>query len=142
MSLSSSDTLAETEMAQVELVNVTPKIVGACSSCNRMVFDVTARFGQGEPNEGQPKQLGAPQPDAKRVTFLLASGEIMDLTFCGDCLETLNNDDYPPLWGRVLVSWMAELGENRPDWIFKQSQNAILCEINVQDWTDVMRSAH
>ena len=66
----------------------------------------------------------------------------MDLTFCGDCLETLNNDDYPPLWGRVLVSWMAELGENRPDWIFKQSQNAILCEINVKDWTDVMRSAH
>ncbi len=142
MFLPPSDTLAEAEMAQIQLVNIAPKIVGACACCDRMVFDITARFGAGEPNEGKPKQLGAPQADARRVTFLLTSGEVMDLTFCDDCMNTLSSETYGQLWDKVLVSWAAELGDKRPDWFMAQFQNAILCELNAQDWTEVMRGAH
>ena len=123
-------------------MNIAPKTVGCCSICEKLVFDVTARFEAGEPNEGKPKQLGAPQPDARRVTFLLASGEIMDLTFCEDCTQTLNAEDYGPLWDKVLVSWLAELNEARPMWFLAQSENAILCELGVQDWTELMKQAH
>lgn len=118
-------------------MNVTPKIAGCCTDCEKLVFDVIAR---GE--DGRPKQLGAPQPDARRVTFLLADGSVMDLTFCSDCISSLNTSEYGKLWDTVLVSWLTELGDSRPPWFMEQMENTIMYELGVQDWVAVMKHAH
>ena len=116
-------------------LNIEPKIAGACSCCDEMVFDVTARH-----EDGRPARLGAPHPAARRIAFLLASGEIMDLTFCAGCAATVG-DRYGPLWDKVLVSWTAELGDRTPPWFLEQMENVILDEIGVQDLTGLPAEA-
>lgn len=117
-------------------LKIEPKIAGACSCCDEMVFDVVARC-----EDGRPARLGAPHPAARRIAFLLASGEIMDLTFCAGCAALTAGDRYGRLWDRVLVSWKAELGDRTPPWFLEQMENIILAEIGVQDWTGLLTEA-
>lgn len=130
------------DMCVVERVVSGIKIIGSCSICDKEVFDIIERFGPSEERAGTPKRIGAPHDDAMRIGFMLASGEQMDLTFCQSCAESLTDEDYHELWQKVLRSWVAELGDRRPEWLTPMLGNGILCELGKETWKDVLRSAH
>jgi len=131
-----------TDLRVVERIMSDIKVIGSCSICDKEVFDIVERFGPAEENAGRPKRIGAPHDDAMRIGFMLASGEQMDLTFCQSCAEALTDEDYHELWQKVLRSWVAELGDRRPEWLTPMLGNGILCELGKQSWKDVMRTAH
>jgi len=131
-----------TDLRVVERIVSDIKVIGSCSICDKEVFDIVERFGPAEENAGRPKRIGAPHDDAMRIGFMLASGEQMDLTFCESCAEALTDEDYHELWQKVLRSWVAELGDRRPEWLTPMLGNGILCELGKQSWKDVMRSAN
>jgi hypothetical protein len=118
------------------------KIVGACTRCNKEVFDVIERFPPESVFAGKPRRLGSPNEDAMRLEFVLAGGEHMDLTFCKSCADGLSNEDYAELWEKVMRSWAAEMGEKRPDWFVQMQTSGILGEVGRMSWPEVMRSAH
>ena len=107
---------------------MTPKVSGACSKCDKDVFDVV----QDSP---LPRKIGAPHDDAVRATFVLVSGSQMDLTFCQHCFEGLTTQDYPWLWRRVQLSWEAESPghQNQKD----QARNGIMALYHSKAWKDV-----
>lgn len=96
-----------------------PKVAGLCSKCDAEVYEVRQR----DPRTGLPQRLGAPMPNAHRVTFLLMNGSQMDLTFCHDCVTALEPTQFPWLWQRVMVSWAAE---HRSEWAKTQLNNGIV----------------
>jgi len=118
------------------------KVVGCCSTCNKEVFEIIERFPPDSVLAGKPRRLGPPNEDAVRLTFILASGAEMDLTFCNACADGLSNEDYAELWQKVMRSWAAEMGNLRPAWFVQMASNGILGEVGRQGWQDVMRSAH
>lgn len=118
------------------------KKAGCCTMCDAEVFECMARYQEGEARPGEMKRIGKPKDDAVRATFLLESGEVMDLTFCRDCYEGLDEVDYMEIWNKVLRSWVGELGDGRPDWFGAQMENGIMCELGCRDWKEVMADAH
>lgn len=115
-----------------------PKITGHCSRCNKRVFDVLSVFEPHELYPGEPKQIGAPEDDAVRVTFLLHDGARMQLTFCEACAESLALEDYAAIWDRVVVSWGRETQGEIPDWMEKQLSNGLLCMMARESWKKVI----
>lgn len=63
------------------------KRLGACTLCDREVFEVIARHKEGEV-AGWPARLGSPFPEARRATLLFASGTTGEVTLCGECQIT------------------------------------------------------
>lgn len=118
---------------------VSPKITGHCSLCDKRVFDVLSVFEAHEIYPGEPKQIGAPTNEAVRMTFLLWDGCKMQLTFCADCADRLTTENYGYLWQRVVVSWVRELREDRPDWFMNQLNNGLLCTIGRESWQKIMQ---
>lgn len=62
------------------------KRVGCCTLCDEAVMEIKQlyRLNSGHPYAGMPRVVGGPLADARRVTFLLADGSVMVLTF-GTC---------------------------------------------------------
>jgi len=121
------------------------KRIGACTLCGEDVFDCLARWEEVEnlkfPERaylaGQMKSVGRPKAGATRITFLLASGEIADMTFCEACAEGLSEEDYGELWAIAVRSWAEELIGERPDWFHEQMRNSILSEVGRRAWEDI-----
>jgi hypothetical protein len=109
-----------------------PKLTGCCSRCDVEVFDVVTR----DPETRHPKRLGRAHEDAMRVSFLLVNGSRMDLTFCAACANELQPADYPALWTRVMVSWVAE-GQQDNEWAKSQVNNGIVGLLHQQPWREV-----
>lgn len=109
-----------------------PKLTGCCTKCDVEVFDVVAR----DPKTRIPVQLGAPLENAVRATFILLDGSRMDLTFCESCSAGLEPSEFPWLWKRVLVSWIAESGASHPC-VKEQATNAILARTYSKPWREV-----
>ncbi len=108
-----------------------PKMVGCCTKCDAEVFAIVRR----DPN-GLPIQAGAPLEQATRVTFALKDGSQMDLTFCDHCAAGLEPPDFPWLWKRVVLSWVAESGATHPG-VKPQVDNGIMGLLRKQLWREV-----
>lgn len=115
---------------------MTHKIAGCCSLCDEPCFEVMARWDEGEKRAGEPKQLGAPNQDAVRVTFRLLDGTIGDFTFCGRCARAVTADQYPLLWRRNLAGYLREQ-DGETEKFAAQFENGILCEIFRASWKDI-----
>jgi len=109
-----------------------PKLMGCCTCCDKLVFNVTRR----DPDTREPIQLGAPLDDAVRTTFLLASGSMMDLTFCRKCNSALSPEKFYELWKRVLISWITQSGSDH-EWVKTQTENGIVGMLHSVDWKDL-----
>jgi hypothetical protein len=107
---------------------MTHKIPGCCSLCDEPCFEIMARWDEGEKRAGEPKRLGAPNPDAVRVSFQLFDGSIGDFTFCGSCAAKLNPAHYALLWQRNLAGYLREQN-GVTDKFIEQFNNGILCEV-------------
>jgi len=108
------------------------KIAGSCTTCDEPVFEVLARFDEQERRAGEPKQLGAPNDDATRITFTLFDGTRADLTFCGKCAEALNQEQYTEIWRKVIRSWIREMNGDtakHSNWFPGQFSNGLLFEL-------------
>lgn len=110
----------------------TPKLNGCCTLCDKEVFEVVRR----DPETRAPIQVGKPLENAMRLTFVLADGTKMDLTFCAECLPNLLPGSYQFLWKRVLASWVAQSGADHP-FVKTQGSNAILGLLNQRRWLEV-----
>jgi len=77
------------------------RLAGCCALCDVPIQEVTERVPRdAEGMAGHPLRFGATLPGAKRLTFVLASGQIANCSFCGDCDP--QPSDYPALWRRIL----------------------------------------
>lgn len=109
-----------------------PKIAGACTKCDEIVFEVVER------NEDRiPTKLGPPLENAVRVTFRLMKGSAMDLTFCRHCAEGLDAMDYPHIWRRVMDSWEAQ-SPGHPGGAPGHADNGIVGLDRKQLWKEVV----
>ena len=109
-----------------------PKIPGACTCCDKPLFEVKTI----DPDTKRARQITVPTEDACRLLFVLKSGSQMDLTFCAACADSLAPAQYPFLWSRVMRSWIAEAGVDHPT-VKEQSKNSILGIVRRQKWTEV-----
>lgn len=112
------------------------KIPGCCSLCDTPVFEVMARWDEGEKRAGEPKQLGAPNEDSVRVSFLLMNGRTTDMTLCGECAGALNPEQYTTLWRKNLNGWMREQ-DGSPYKFADEFSNGLLFELSRIRWREV-----
>lgn len=115
---------------------MSPKKSGCCSICDTPCFEVLARWDEG-PRVGEIKQMGPPNDDAVRVTFMLLNGNATDMTFCGQCAESLAADKYTLLWRRNLAGYMREQNGN-PEKFKHEFSNGLLCELGRKRWKEVV----
>lgn len=108
------------------------KLNGCCTKCDKEVFEIVTR----NPDTREPIRVGKPLENAMRLTFILADGSKMDLTFCAECARGLLPDEFSFLWRRVLRSWVAESGADHP-FVKTQGSNAILALANQRRWLEV-----
>lgn len=121
------------------------KISGACTLCDAMCFEVLGVFEEHERRPGEPKQLGVPNPDAVRISFVLFDGTKTGLTFCGECASSPLHEQYTPIWRKNIRSWQRQLSdksetERNPEWFLRQFSNGILCEMGRQQWTELVKN--
>ena len=117
------------------------KLSGCCTLCDEPVFEVVARWQEGERHAGEPRRLGPPLDHARRITFLLLDGSTNDLTFCASCMESLTPAQYPAIWQKNLRSWQRELNEkpgSSMTWLEKQFGNGLLCELVRKTWKELI----
>ena len=114
---------------------MSPKILGACTRCDKNVFEVVRTDTQTR----LPLELGAAHDDAMRVTFILVNGTRMDLTFCADCASTLVPAEFPHIWQRVMLSWISESGADHPA-VKANVANGILGIVGMKPWKEVVRT--
>lgn len=98
-----------------------------------------ARWESHERRPGEPKRLGAPNPDAMRITFMLLNGRRTDMTFCGNCADALAAESYPLLWKKNLAGWMREQ-EGNPEKFKEEFANGLLCELGRTSWRELSGS--
>lgn len=110
---------------------MTPKTAGCCTKCDKPVFDVVAY----DTKTQKPTRMGAAHDNAMRTTFMLLNGSRMDLTFCADCESKLTAADYPGLWRRVMVSWIAE--DPAHPWPKSQVNNGIAARLASKPFREV-----
>lgn len=79
------------------------KVPGHCSVTGEQCFHVIETWPYDHPFAGEPRRLGEPNPNALRVTFVLASGSQMTLTLTTEGLACLLADPslMPKLWAGV-----------------------------------------
>lgn len=111
---------------------MSPKLIGCCTCCDREVFDVARRDA-----DRRPIETGAAHEDAMRVKFVLVDGKTMDLTFCEPCASSLTSAQFPHIWQRVMVSWIAESGADHPT-VKGNASNGILGIFAMKHWKEVL----
>lgn len=108
------------------------KIGGCCSLCDNPCFDVMAVWEDNDPRAGEPKRLGEPHDGTTRVAFLLLAGGYTDMTFCGECADSLSAENYTTLWRKNLAGYMREQNGD-PSKFADQFSNGLLCELGRRD---------
>ena len=108
-----------------------PKVAGACSICDREVFEVVRR----DPDTRQILQLGRPLPEAVRADFRMIDGTIASITFCADCASGFDASQIAPLWNRCKASWLAEPGG--AEFLKTQEANGLLHIERIQRWSEI-----
>ena len=62
------------------------KKIGHCTQCDEPVFEVLVTYATDHPKAGLPLRLGdLVDEDAVRITYVLATGTLASITFCGKC---------------------------------------------------------
>lgn len=112
------------------------KRAGCCSLCDQLVFEVKARWGEGDARAGEPKRFGPPLEGTLRITFLLLNGGRTDMTFCGDCGQSVDAQHYPTLWRKNLAGWLREQNGN-PAKFKDEFSNGLLCELGRKSWREL-----
>ena len=86
-----------------KIIEPRPKKPGCCTMCGVEVFEIkdADRHVPPHPYSGDAKRLGAPKPNAVRMGFALASGSLVDLTFCIACADKAL-DDLMSIWTKCL----------------------------------------
>lgn len=107
------------------------KIGGCCSLCDARCFEIMGVWEAHEVRAGEPKRLGAANDGTTRVSFLLLAGGYTDMTFCGDCADSLSPEQYTLLWRKNLAGYMREQNGN-PAKFIDQFSNGLLCELGRQ----------
>ena len=92
------------------------KILGACTVCDEMVFEVLEKYPEGHPLHGQIRKLShaLKDRDARRVSLLLLGspeneglpgfhGAQHEITLCAKCQITQHN--IAPLWAKCMKSY-------------------------------------
>lgn len=80
---------------------------GACTLCDREIFDIVERFAVGA-LDGEPRKVGRPHDDACRVTLLLADGSHCDVTFCATCVPEVGPATLPTIWRKTMGAFAHE----------------------------------
>lgn len=111
-------------------------VAGVCKSCGEQCFDVLQVYQPHERNPGEPKALGEPIKGV-RITFSLYDNTLCNITFCYDCADNLTSEQYTEIWYRVMVGWLRELNEERPDWFINEFNNGISNEISRISWKEL-----
>ena len=88
------------------------KIVGHCSACGDECFDVLETWPQGHVLAGEPRRLGAPHDDARRVTLILMDGRTTTMTFHDRCIQDAHTQ-FTDLWRRVNERYRRERKAHR-----------------------------
>lgn len=83
-------------------MNFPPKKLGCCLACERECFEVLGTHEAG-PLAGHPNRLGPMLPHGLQIGFLLSDGSEADVTFCRDCADQLQPEDYQVAWEACLV---------------------------------------
>lgn len=106
---------------------------GHCTLCDEPVFEIRSALGGAE---GERVQIiDAPLDNAIRATFQLCNGSIMDLTFCDQCILTVDTK-LDEIWDNVLESGAAE------DYIpIEQVGDFLLGLLYTRTWKDVLADA-
>ena len=109
------------------------KMAGCCTLCDKEVFEVAVRFPAEDPRAGQPKVITAPFENARRVTYQLDNGSLMDLTFCDEC----DTSDFAKI---IDVCVKATLATSRPGEPVRayMLERSILGLLYERSWQDVI----
>lgn len=87
------------------------KLLGCCTSCDQPVFEISLKYKDGHPLEGEHRTVGSPLPEAQVVGLVTLEGSVMEVTFCLDCLDQLTPDDFPEMWGKICRTNERELSD-------------------------------
>ena len=121
------------------------KIAGCCALCDKPLFEIIRKYTEG-PRTGEPADFGKPNPDARRVTFLLLDGTTTDMTFCESCDTPLAQ-----VWCRNMAAFAFEF-ENRSNPLtekqyeqqrkdlVKLADNIPLGVLSTRKWSDIWPS--
>ena len=107
-------------------------ISGSCCKCDKLCFEVRARYEAHERLPGEPKRLGKPLDGATKVIFMLYGGSLATLLMCGRCAGELNPGHYVDLWRKSLRSYGRELvkpNEGTVKWYRSMFNEGLLCEV-------------
>jgi hypothetical protein len=60
--------------------------------------------------EGEPRKVGRPTDDVRKLDYTLSDGTVMSLTFCRTCeTEAKRPENFPKIWQIVLEAFAREL---------------------------------
>ena len=83
-----------------------PKILGCCSQCDELVFEVHERFGADHLLAGRARRVGRPLETAIRVWLVLTNGSPIAVTFCEACVQAPRLVE---VWKRTLAAFAEEM---------------------------------
>ena len=90
------------------------KTAGHCTQCDEPVFEVLVTYATDHPKAGRPLRLGnLVDGEAVRITYVLASGALASITFCGKCAA--NALDIKSAWRKCLALAAEEIRDARAD---------------------------
>ena len=127
------------------------KTIGHCTQCDEPVFEVLATHATDHPKAGRPLRLGGlVDNDAVRITYVLATGTLASITFCGKCAASAL--DIKGVWRKCLALAAEEIRDARVGedlnvpWLHYQQQlrdftaltrNIPLGELYRERWKDL-----
>jgi hypothetical protein len=82
---------------------------GCCTLCDKEVYEIKTRWTKGI-LEGEPRKVGRPTDDVRKLDYTLSDGTVMSLTFCRTCeTEAKKPENFPRIWQIVLEAFEREL---------------------------------
>lgn len=88
-----------------------PKILGHCTACDAVCYEITAYFEDGHLMERQPRGCGPMLDTAVQIEFMLSDTSLMPLIFCLECADAVKPTDYPAIMKCVVASWEQEISD-------------------------------
>lgn len=105
------------------------KRAGCCSNCDKPIFaPVEERGGE------IVKSAGLMDEEAVRIGFVLTNGSRIEMSVCGDCLDTY---DLKTMWRKNCEAWSNEINDKNRDVIAKLVQEVPVGELYRQRWKDM-----
>lgn len=108
------------------------KVPGMCAVCGKAAFEVLKTWPDGHPFAGEPRELGRPIKQAKRVTLTLMDGSNTAVTVHEACLPSVV-ESLPKIWHDINLRYTAErkahLALNQKD--FNEAQHRKADEVQL-----------